>query len=54
MNFAVPAGHTLKINESEKIHTHLDLARELKKKVEYAGDGDTNWSWCTWNGLQKT
>ena len=31
----------------------MDLATELKKKsVEHVGNGDTNCSWCTWNGAQ--
>ena len=36
-----------------KIDKYLDLVRELKKIVEHEGDGDTNCSWCAWNGLQK-
>ena len=32
MNFAVPAGHRMKMKESEKIYKYLDLVRELKKR----------------------
>ena len=31
MDFAAPAGHEVKIKESEKRDKYLDLARELKK-----------------------
>ena len=31
MDFAVPADHRLKLRESEKGDTYLDLARELEK-----------------------
>ena len=31
MDFAVPADHRVKLNESEKKDKKLDLARELKK-----------------------
>ena len=32
-NFAVPADHRVKLQESEKKDKYLDLARELKKLV---------------------
>ena len=32
VDFAVPADHGIKLNESEKKAKYLDLARELKKK----------------------
>ena len=35
---------------SEKIDKYLDLARELKKAVEYESNGDTNCSLCLRNG----
>ena len=47
MDFA----HRVKIEESEKRDKYLDLARELKKNMEY--DGDTNCGWCAWNNSQK-
>ena len=53
MDFAVPADHRVNIKESKKIDKHLDLARELKKNVEYVGDGDTNCSLCTGNTPQS-
>ena len=31
MDFAVPAGHRIKLKESEQKDKYLDLARELKK-----------------------
>ena len=31
MNFAVPADHKIKLEESKKRDKYLDLARELKK-----------------------
>ena len=33
VDFAVPADHRIKLNESETKHKYLDLARELKKKL---------------------
>ena len=32
MDFAVPAGHWVKLKESEKRDKYLDIARELKKR----------------------
>ena len=32
MDFAVPAGHKIKLKESAKKDKYLDLARELEKK----------------------
>ena len=46
-NFTVPAGHKVKIKESEKRDKYLDLARE-QKTMEHESDGDTNRCWCTW------
>ena len=34
MDFAVPLGDHVKINEREKIDMYLDLARELKKPCD--------------------
>ena len=34
-----------------KQRKYLDLAGELKKAIENEDDGDTNRSWCTWNGF---
>ena len=47
VDFAVPADHRIKLKECEK--KYLDLARELKKTVEHAGDNYTNCNWCVWN-----
>ena len=41
------------MKESEKIDKYLIFLREIKKTVEHEGDGDTNSSWCTWNGPQR-
>ena len=43
VNFAVPADHRIKLKECEKRDKYLDLARELKKTMEYSGDNYTNW-----------
>ena len=39
------------MKENEKTEKYLNLARELKKRVEQEGDSDTNHNWCTWNRL---
>ena len=49
VDFAVPADHRIKLKECEKKDQCLDLARELKKTVEHAGDNYTNSNWCVWN-----
>ena len=49
VDFAVPADHRIKLKECEKKDKYLDLARELKKIVEHAGDNYTNCNWCVWN-----
>ena len=51
VDFAVLTDHRMKIKETEKINRYLELARELKS-VEHEGDGDSNYSWCAWNGSQ--
>ena len=43
VDFAVPADHRIKLKECKKKDKYLDLARELKKTVEHAGDNYTNW-----------
>ena len=49
VDFSVPANHRIKLKECEKKDKYLDLARELKKTVEHAGDNYTNCNWCVWN-----
>ena len=44
VDFAVLTNLTVKIKESEKIDKYLHFARELKKAVKHAGDGDTNFN----------
>ena len=53
MDFAVLAYNWVKIKESEKMETYLDLDGEIKETVEHKGDSDTNCSGCTCNGSQK-
>ena len=53
MDFAVLADHSMIIEESEKKDKYLYFAWELKKVMEYKGDGDANCNWCTWKGLQR-
>ena len=45
VDFAVPAEHRIKLKECQKKDQYLDLARELKKTMEYAGDNYTNCDW---------
>ena len=44
VDFAVPAGHRIKLKESEKRNKYIDLAREMKKRqtMEHESDDDTN------------
>ena len=42
-----------KRKKNEKRGKYFDFTRELKEAVEHEGDGDTNYSWCTWNGRQR-
>ena len=49
VDFAVPADHGIKLKECEKKDKYLDLARELKKTVEHAGENYTNCNWRVWN-----
>ena len=41
--------HRIKLKKCEKKDKYLDLARELKKNVEHAGDNYTNCNWCVRN-----
>ena len=42
MNFAVQTNHKLKENDSKNLDEYLGLARELKKKLGYEYDSNTN------------
>ena len=42
MDSSVLADHRVKIKGNEKFDKYLDLARELKKVVEYESDSNTN------------
>ena len=44
--------HRVKLKESKKRDTYQDLARKLKKTVEYECDGDTNCNWSSWYSHQ--
>ena len=48
MDFAVRAGHRVKLKENEKKDKYFDIARELKKTVEHQSDNYTNCDWCSW------
>ena len=50
VDFAVTADHRIKLKECKYKDKYLDLARELKKTVEHAGDNDTNCNRCVWHG----
>ena len=49
VDFAVPADNRIKLKECEKKDKYLDLARELKKSMEHAGDDCANCDWCFWH-----
>ena len=42
IDIALPADHRIKLKECEKKDDYIDLARELKKTVEHAGENYTN------------
>ena len=46
-DFAIPADHRVKSEESEKIDNYLDLAREQQS------DDNTNCNWYTWYNHQR-
>ena len=46
VDFAVPVGHRIKLEEKEKKDKYLDFARELKKTMDHEGDDYTNREWC--------
>ena len=48
VDFAVPADHRIKLKECEKKDKYFDLARELKKTMDHAGDNYTSCNWCFW------
>ncbi len=47
--FAFPPDNREKLKESEKKDKYLDLARELKKNMEHAGNNYTICNGCFWN-----
>ena len=49
VDFAVPADHRIKLKECEKKDKYLDLARDLNKTIEHAGESYTNCNWCICN-----
>ena len=48
LDFTVTADHRIKLKEREKKDKYLNLARELKKNMEHAGENYTNRNWCIW------
>ena len=48
VDFSVTTDHRVKLKESGKKDKYLELARELKKTVEYDSDGYTNCNWSSW------
>ena len=50
VDFAFPTDHKIKLKECGKKDKYIDLARELKKNMEHAGDNYINCNWCVWNG----
>ena len=54
VEFTVLADHRVKLQEIEKKDKYLDLARELKKTVEYEiGRCYTNCNWCSLYSHQR-
>ena len=51
VDFAVPAGHRVKLKENKKKDKYLDLARELKKTAVHESGGNCNW--CSWYSPQR-
>ena len=49
VDFVVPTDHRIKLKECEQKDKYHDLARELKKTMEHAGNNYTNCNWCVWN-----
>ena len=49
VDFAAPADHRIKLKKCEKKDKYLNLAWELKKTMEHAGDNYTNCNWCVLN-----
>ena len=49
VDFAVPVDHRIKLKECKMKDKYLDLARELKKTMEHAGDNYINCNWCIRN-----
>ena len=52
VDFPVPVDYRIKLKECEKRDKYLNLARELKKTMEYGGDNYTDCDWCFWHGNQ--
>ena len=49
VDFAVSVDHRRKMKEGKKIDNYLDLSRDVKRNHE--GDGDRNYCWFAWKGL---
>ena len=53
VDFAVQAGHRVKLKKYEKKYKYLDLAWELKKTLDHQSDDYTNCDWCFWYSQPK-
>ena len=51
--WANPANYRVIIKESKTTDKYLDHARELKKAMDYKGDGETSSNWYAQNGPWK-
>ena len=54
MDFAVPANHRIKLKENKKKDKYFDLARKLKKTLEYEIDDYINCDWCFWYSHRRS
>ena len=45
--------HRVKMKESKRIDKYLDPCERTNKAAEHEGNGDTNSSWCAWNGSKR-
>ena len=46
VDFAFTADQRIKLKECERYDKYFDLARELKKIMEYEDDNNTSRDWC--------
>ena len=53
VDFDIPADHWAKIKEKRKDRQILWSCQRAEKVRVHEGDGNTNCSWCTWNGHER-